>query len=69
MTRTLLTLAAALGIALVAAFGLTACANKEETGTLAGAVVGGVIGNQFGKGSGKVAGFGAGIGFDELGQL
>jgi surface antigen len=44
-----------LAAALAAAFGLTACATQQDTGTLAGAVVGGVIGNQFGKGSGKVA--------------
>ncbi len=55
MTRTLLTVATALGVALVASFGLTSCANKEEEGTAAGAVVGGIIGHQFGKGSGKVA--------------
>jgi surface antigen len=53
MTRPLLV--AALGAALVTSFGLSACATKEDTGTLAGAVVGGIIGNQFGKGSGKVA--------------
>jgi surface antigen len=55
MTRTLLTVAIALGVALVASFGLTACATKEEQGTVAGAVVGGIIGHQFGKGGGKVA--------------
>lgn len=55
MTRTLLTVAVALGVALVASFGLTACSTKEEQGTVAGAVIGGIIGNQFGKGGGKVA--------------
>jgi surface antigen len=48
-------LAAALAVALVGSFGLTACETKQDTGTLTGAVVGGIIGNQFGKGSGKVA--------------
>jgi surface antigen len=46
---------AALGMALVASFGLGACSNKEESGTAIGAITGGIIGNQFGKGSGKVA--------------
>ena len=55
MTRTLVAAAAVLGLAHVALFGLTSCANKEEQGTVAGAVVGGIIGHQFGRGSGKVA--------------
>jgi surface antigen len=48
-------LAAAAGMALVASFGLSACATKEEGGTAIGAIAGGIIGNQFGRGSGKVA--------------
>jgi surface antigen len=53
MTTRLLAGVVALGLALVASSGLTACANKEEQGTVAGAVVGGIIGHQFGKGRGK----------------
>lgn len=43
-----------LAVAIVASVTLTACANKQESGTLVGAVAGGAIGNQFGKGNGKV---------------
>jgi surface antigen len=48
-------LAATVGMALVASFGLAACETKRESGTAIGAITGAVIGNQFGKGSGKVA--------------
>ena len=48
-------LAAAVGMALVASFGLAACETKRESGTAIGAITGAVIGNQFGKCSGKVA--------------
>ena len=41
-------------VAIALSLGLTACANKQEGGTVVGAVAGGLIGNQFGKGSGKV---------------
>jgi surface antigen len=34
---------------------VTACATKEDTGTLIGAGTGALIGNQFGRGGGKVA--------------
>ncbi len=34
---------------------LSACATKEDSGTLFGAATGALIGNQFGKGGGKVA--------------
>ena len=43
-----------LAAAIVTSLTLTACANKQESGTLVGAVAGGAIGNQFGKGNGKV---------------
>ena len=41
-------------VAIALSLGVTACANKQEGGTVVGAVAGGLIGNQFGKGSGKV---------------
>src|SRR5262245_65518312 len=48
-------LVAAVGMALVASFGLAACETRQESGTAIGAITGAVIGNQFGKGGGKGA--------------
>ena len=43
-----------MAVAIALSLALSACANKQEGGTVVGAVAGGLIGNQFGKGSGKV---------------
>lgn len=49
-------------MSLLAAFGLTGCANvtNQDMGTLAGGVAGGLLGSQFGGGTGKLVAIGVG---------
>lgn len=45
----------ALALCVGTAFGVSACANNQDTGLAVGAIAGGILGNQVGGGSGKVA--------------